>query len=150
MAISKHENPPKKMRMITVSLPEALYERARETAETSSLSLEEALTQFIALSLPPFENDLPSNLRSELASLALFSDADLRHLADSKMDDEQQNLLERLVELRKQRPLTEAEQAMLDESLNKAHAIMLHKAEAYRLLARRGHRIFPSSAMISD
>lgn len=36
-------------RMVTVTLPDVLYERARETAATASLSLEEALTQFIAL-----------------------------------------------------------------------------------------------------
>ncbi len=60
-------------RMVTVALPDALYERARETAARASISLEQALTQFIALSLPVLEDDLPAEMRSELAALPSFS-----------------------------------------------------------------------------
>lgn len=132
-------------RTITVTLPEALYERVKETAETSSLSLEEVLTQFVALSLPELESDLPASLRSELAMMPLLSDAELWEIANSTLAEEKQDQLEALAELQKHQPLTEAEQSALEQLMDEAGRVMLRKAEAYRLLARRGHAIFVSS-----
>ncbi len=135
---------------ITVTLPGALYERAKETAEAFSLSVEEAVTQFIALSLPPLEKDLPPNLRSDLKALPLFSDAELWQIAHGTMDEEQQTQLETLAELRKHRPLSETEHATLAHLMEEAQRVMLRKAEAYRLLARRGHHVFASTNALSD
>jgi hypothetical protein len=44
----------------------------------------------------------------------------------------------------------EAEQAMLANLMDEAQRLMLRKAEAYRLLARRGHIVFPSDEILSD
>lgn len=137
-------------RTITVNLPEPLYERAKETAATSSLSMEEALTQFIALSLPALEDDLSPEIRSELAALPLRSDVELWEIAKGTMDEKQQSLLEIFAELKKKRPLTEPEQAELADLMYEAHRLMLRKAEAYRLLARRGHAVYRSSETLSD
>lgn len=137
-------------RMVKVSLPDALYERAREAAATASISLEQALTQFIALSLPALEDDLAAELRSELAALPLMSDAELWQIANDMMDEEKQDLLKSLAERRKKHPLTETEKAVLERSMGQAQHVMLRKAEAYRLLARRGHRIFPFSETSAD
>jgi len=137
-------------RTITVNLPEPLYERAKETAATSSLSMEEALTQFIALSLPALEDDLSPKIRSELAAMPLQSDAELCKIAKGAMDEKQQSLLEILAELKKKRALSEAEQADLEHLMNEAHAVMLRKAEAYRLLARRGYVVYRSSETPAD
>jgi len=132
-------------RTITVTLPEALYERVRETAEASARSMEEVFAQSLALSLPELEQDLPSALRSELAALRLVSDTELEHLAHGTMEEEQQARLEALAELQKQRPLTAAEESTLLYLMGEAQRVMLRKAEAYRLLARRGHAVFSSS-----
>jgi len=137
-------------RTITVNLPEPLYERAKETAATSSLSMEEALTQFIALSLPALEDDLSPEIRSELAALPLRSDAELWEIAKGTMDEKQQSLLEIFAELKKKRALTEAEQAELAHLMDEAHRVMLNKAEAYRLLARRGHAVYRAHGNLSD
>jgi predicted transcriptional regulator len=137
-------------RTITVTLPEALYERVKETAEASARSVEEVFAQSIALSLPGLEQDLPSALRSELAALPLLSDAELEHIAHGTLEEEQQARLEALAELQKQRPLTAAEESMLAHLMDEAHRVMLCKAEAYRLLARRGHAIFSPSGASPD
>lgn len=136
-------------RMITLTLPEALYERLRETAEASSLSLEDILTQSIALSLPALEDDLPPDTRSELAALSLLSDAELWKIATQTMDEQQQTQLETLAEMQKHHPLTETEQPALAYVMAEAHRVMLRKAEAYRLLAHRGHVVFASSRVLS-
>ena len=135
---------------ITLTLPDALYERVRETATASSLSLDEVLAQSLALSLPELERDLVPNLRSELAALALLSDTELQSIADSALDQAQQVRLEALAELHKQRPLSAEEQSDLAQLMAEAQRIMLRKAEAYRLLARRGHAVFNLAKPSSD
>ncbi len=129
-------------RTITVTLPETLYERVRETATAASLSFDEVLAKSIALSLPALERELSPNLRSELAALALLSDTELQGIADSVLDETGQVRLEDLAELQKQRPLPAVEQSTLAQLMEEAQRIMLRKAEAYRLLARRGHAVF--------
>ena len=132
-------------RTITVTLPEVLYERVKITAEASARSVEDVCTQSIALSLPELEGDLPSEVRSELAALSLLSDAELENVARGHMNEEHQERLETLAEVQKQRPLTAAEESTLTQLMEEAQRLMLCKAEAYRLLARRGHVVFSSS-----
>jgi hypothetical protein len=132
-------------RTITVILPEALYERVKETAEASSQSLEAVLAQSIALSLPALEHELSPEVRSELAALPLLSDAELWVIANSTLDKAQQAHLEALANLQKQRSLTTAEQETLAQLMEAAQRIMLRKAETYRLLARRGYTVLASS-----
>jgi DNA polymerase III delta subunit len=129
---------------ITLTLPEALYQRARETAESLSLPLDDVLKQSIALSLPELENDLSKDLRSDLSALSLFSDEELWNIARSKMGEDEQSELESLAELKKQRQLSITEQSKLKRLIQQAEWVMLRKAEAYRLLARRGYKVFSS------
>jgi hypothetical protein len=131
---------------VTVTLPEVLYERVKITAEASARSVEEVCTQSIALSLPELEEDLPLEIRSELAALSLASDAELENIAHSLMSEENQVQLAMLAEVQKQRPLTAAEETTLTQLLEEAQRLMLRKAEAYRLLARRGRAVFSSAS----
>ena len=133
-------------RIITVTLPEVLYERVKITAEASARSVEEVCTQSIALSLPELEEELSSETRLELAALSLLSDAELDNIAHGLMSEENQVHLERLAEEQKQRLLTAAEDTTLSQLLDEAQRLMLRKAEAYRLLARRGHAVFSSAS----
>jgi len=107
--------------------------------------MEQVLTQSIALSLPALESDLSAAVRSELAALPLLSDAKLWALARSAMDRRKQARLQTLAETQKHRLLTLVEQAELDQLMDEAELVMLRKAEAYHLLARRGHIIFSES-----
>jgi hypothetical protein len=132
-------------RTVTVTLPEALYERVQETARATSRSLEDVMTQSIALSLPQLESDLPPALRADLATLALLSDAKLREVAGSQMEITQQVALEALAQRHKQAALAPEEQSRLYSLMEQAQTIMLTKAEALRLLARRGYDVFPKS-----
>jgi hypothetical protein len=131
-------------RTITVTLPDVLYERVKSTAEASARSVEDVCTQSIALSLPELEDDLPSEVRSELAALPLLSDTELETIAHSGMRDEAQEQLEMLAEVQKHRSLSGAEDTMLNQLLAEAQRCMLRKAEAYCLLARRGHAMLAS------
>jgi hypothetical protein len=88
------------------------------------------------------ENDLPKDLRSDLSVLSLFSDEELWDTARSKMNDDEQSELESLAELKKQRQLSDSEQSNLNRLIHQAECVILCKAEAYRLLARRGYKVF--------
>jgi hypothetical protein len=52
------------VRMVTIQLPEAIYQQAERTAAVASLSLEEVLVQLIALSLHSLNENLLSEIRA--------------------------------------------------------------------------------------
>ena len=83
-------------RMMTITLPEGLYERVQATARASACSVEEMCAQLIALSLPELEDELPPSLREEFARVSLLSDSELAAVAHSMMDDERQAELDML------------------------------------------------------
>jgi len=130
---------------VLITLPESLYERVRMSAEASARPVEDILSQFIATSYPALEDDLPPEMRSEFAGWLLLSDANLWEIAQSRFDEPKQALLEELVELQKQRSLVDTEQRELDQLLQESQELMLRKAEAQRLLAQRGIRVYPKA-----
>jgi hypothetical protein len=127
---------------VMLNLPTTLYQRAKETAEATALSLEEVLTQSIAVSLPPLEEDLDPELRSELLALSLLSDDELWLIAKSMLPDYEQVRFEDLIALQKRDSLSIEDKLELERLMNRAGVIMVRKAEAYRLLSRRGHKVF--------
>ncbi len=127
---------------IRVTLPNSVYERIKITAQATSLTSEEVVKQSVILSLPAFESDIPLNLRSSLAKLALSNDIQLWKVANSIMEESRQKRLEQLAESRKKRILSDSEQSELDTLMDEARQIMLHKAEARRHLVQRGHSVF--------
>lgn len=127
---------------VTVTLPQPIFERVTEVAEVNHISVEQLLTQTIALTMPPLESDLPPSWRQELSRMQSLSDAVLWGLAGSTMDEQQQAELETLAELQKERALTSAEQDALVRLMEEAEYSMLRRAEAFHLLARRGYSVF--------
>lgn len=97
--------------------------------------------QSIAISLPPLEDDLPADLRSALSSLMLLGDDELWAIARSEMDEPDQDRLEALTELREGGTLSYPENEEFEGLLSKSDFLMVKKAEAYRLLTRRGYSI---------
>ena len=129
------------VRTVTVQLPETLYRQAKETAAAKSLSVEEVLAQSIALSLPPLAEELPPYLRLQLLSLMLLSDDELWSIARAEMEAGQQDRLETLTDSREARELTAEEALELEAIVVEGESLMVKKAEAYRLLTRRGFTI---------
>ncbi len=126
---------------VSVELPEELYERVCETASAVARSVQDVVTASIAMSLPPLEKDLPREIRTELSPMALLSADELREMSRESMDRDRQSRLETLANLQKKKPLSDAERAELDDLVAQAQRVMLHRAEARRLLALRGYPI---------
>ncbi len=130
---------------ITITLPDRIYERVKVTAQAMSLSPEVVLAESLSLFFPAFEEDMPSDTQFDLAALSLLSDPQLWKIAQQTMDEHKQTRLAELAEVQKHRSLQPDEQATLDLLMDEAQQIMLYKAEAYRVLAQRGHILFSSA-----
>ena len=128
---------------ITITLPDTSYERVRTSAEALARPIEDILSHFIATSYPVLDDDLPPEMRSEFAGWLLFSDADLWKIARNRFPPVKQTELAALVEQQKSRTLTPIEQSRFDQLLLESQELMVRKAEAQRLLAQRGIRVYP-------
>lgn len=128
---------------ITLTVPDAIYRRAQETANASSLSVEDIFAQSVSRLLPPLKDDLPPSLRADLAVLSLKSDEQLQRIVADEVAQQAQQRLGTLASEQKVRALTEDEQTELEQLLATSYRFMLVKAEAIRLLGLRGYELFP-------
>ncbi len=132
---------------ITITLPDPIYERVKVTAQAMSLLPEAVLAESLSLFFPAFEQDMSFDTQCGLSSLSLLRDTELLKIAHQTMDEQRQSRLAELAEVQKHRSLRPDEQTTLEQLMREAEQIMLYKAEAYRVLAQRGHTIFPPTNM---
>jgi hypothetical protein len=125
---------------VTLRLPEAIYWRAQCTARAAKQPVEEVLVQTITTALPPLD-DVPPEMVDELAALAALGDESLGNVAREVMSSTQETLLHDLLDKQGRGVLTKGERRKLDDLMQEYGRIMLRKAHAYTLLARRGHKL---------
>jgi hypothetical protein len=125
---------------ITLSLPEPLYRSARQVAEATKQPLEALLTDSIARTLPPLD-DVSLEEATELANLASLNDASLWQEARATMKPAEQATMHELLDRQGGSELMPADHARLQDLLDVYGRLMVRKAHAYLLLARRGYRV---------
>lgn len=125
---------------ITLKLPEPLYRSARQVAEATRRPLEAILTDSIARTLPPLDDVSPAEA-AELAKLASFDDASLWREARATMNPVEQAKIHELLDRQGASELAPAEHVRLQDLLDVYGRLMVRKAHAYLLLARRGYRV---------
>jgi len=123
---------------ITLRMPGELYQRAKRTAETLEQPLEQVLIETLDTALPPAA-ELPTEIRSDLAALATFSDDDLWLVTQRGMTAEQEAHLADLLELQNAGTLTLEQLEQLDALRVAYSRALLRKARAFALLAERGY-----------
>jgi len=129
---------------ITLRLPEPLYRTARQIAQVTKRPIETVLQDSLSAVLPPLD-DVEPNEAAELARLALLDDTALWGEARTLMTRAEQTELQDLLDRQGSKALTTVEQARLRELMHIYGQLMVRKAHAYLLLARRGYRV-PMSA----
>jgi hypothetical protein len=129
---------------ITLRLPEPLYRTARQIAQVTKRPIETVLQDSLSAVLPPLD-DVEPNEAAELARLALLDDAALWGEARTLMTRAEQTELQDLLDRQGSKSLTTVEQVRLRELMHVYGQLMVRKAHAYLLLARRGYRV-PMSA----
>ncbi len=125
---------------ITLRLPEPLYRSARQVAEATKQPLEVILTDSIARTLPPLDDVSPAEA-IELAKLASLDDASLWQEARATMKSVEQATMHELLDRQGANELASVEHARLQDLLDVYGRLMVRKAHAYLLLARRGYRV---------
>jgi hypothetical protein len=115
-------------------------QRARQAADVLQRPLEETLTAILTATLPDME-DVPLDMRAELARMTWLGDQELWTIARGAMVEEQQKRLRSLTNLQAQRTLTQQEREALDALRQEYGRVTLRKARAYALLSLRGGRL---------
>jgi predicted transcriptional regulator len=128
---------------VTVTLPEPLYRRLRFLAEQTNREIEAVLiaSAEAMLALEAQDAALPPDVADHLAAMRLFSDEALWQAIEPGLSPAQQTRLTELSHKQGQTPLTNTEQAELNELLAEYDRAVLYRAQALALLALRGHPI---------
>ena len=130
---------------VTLSIPEPIYQRARQAAEVLQRPLEDVIVDTLATTLPTLD-DVPAEVAPELAAMAHLSDEALQGLANNAMAEERQELLSHLLDEQGRGELDEARQRELAALMAEYGRAMLRRAKAVALLIARGR---PVPALVS-
>jgi hypothetical protein len=123
---------------ITLHIPEHIYDRARQIADTTGQPIEAVLLRELENAfLPP----LPSEEQAELNALKQLSDAALWTIAREQMPAALQERMQTLMDGNTNGSLSEAESQELAQLVEQSQQLMLRKGKAAALLTERGHQI---------
>jgi hypothetical protein len=122
---------------IVLTIPEDISARARRIAETTEQPVEQVLLEHLQTLSTPLPT-LPPKEQAELDALQHLSDDALWTMVREQMPDEVQARAEKLMQ---QDTLSEAQQAELDNLVERADRLMLRKAEAASILTQRGYPV---------
>jgi plasmid stability protein len=126
--------------LVTVHLPQSLYDRVKQRAEQTHRSIEDELLEVIATAVP-VPNDLPMDLVELLTTLNTFSDKELWGAARSYLPTEVATELELLNDKLQREGLTLTEEHHLNLLIEQYERAMLIRAQAAAILQRRGYDI---------
>jgi hypothetical protein len=125
---------------LKLSIPEPIYQRARQAAEVLQRPVEDVIVDTLATTLPALD-DAPAEMVSELAAMARLSDEALQGLANNVIAEERQELLDRLLDEQGRGVLDEAGQRELAALMAEYGRALLRRAKAVALFIARGRPV---------
>jgi hypothetical protein len=126
--------------VVTLKLPDDVYERVRRAAKGMNQPVEEALVNIVRAATPSLEK-VPAEYRAELEGLEDLGEDELWRIARSRPAAAEQRRLERLLVKNERGELTDPERRALDELRYDGDRRMLRRSYAALLLKYRGHRV---------
>ncbi len=126
--------------IVTLALPDALYQRLQGAALATKQPLEEVMLRALNLGSPPSWNDVPPEFQLDLAGLEKMDDDALWVIARSHREPAEFTRYDDLLDRNAEGQLTPAERDELERLREDADRFMLRKAHAAALLRWRGHR----------
>lgn len=127
---------------IIVDLSPALFQSVDRVARATHRSPEAVVKAMLAHALPPLDDVAPEEA-DVLAALALLDDAALWQVAREQLPSASQEKVQSLLDLQSQTQLSAAQQVELQALLDEYGKVMVRKAHATLLLARRGFQVTP-------
>jgi hypothetical protein len=132
---------------VTLSLPEALYLRLKQTAQATQQSLTDVLLHAVQVGSPPSWEDAPVAFQADLVALDRLDDEALWRTARNRRTEADMVRLQEWLDKNANSQLTELERAELTQLRTEADRLMLRKAHAAALLRWRGHTIPPADKL---
>ena len=130
-------------RIVTIEMPDDLYDRLSRRAAEAQRSLAAEVVQLLATAVPAEDDGLPSDLKEELARLETLDDAALRRAARTRLTARESRRLESLHFKLQDRGLTPSEREEEQALLRSYRRAMLLRAQALAVLKQRGRDISP-------
>jgi hypothetical protein len=126
--------------VLTLELPEDIYERLRRAAKGMNRPMEKALVDIVRAATPSLEK-VPLEYRAELDAMEDSGDAALLKIAKSSLGPAKQRRMERLLEKNQRGASTDRERQMLTELRAEGDRLLLKRSYAILLLKYRGHSL---------
>ncbi len=130
---------------ITLSVPDHIYERARQIADATAQPVEKVLLEQLESAFSAPLPTLPPDEQAELDALAHFSDDALWTIAREQMPLAKQDRMQILLDANTQGEITADDHDELTSLVDQGQRLMLRKAQAAALLTERGHRVTPDN-----
>jgi len=122
----------------TLTIPEDLYQRARQIAEETAQPVDQVLITHLK-TLSPALPALPPDEQAELDALKLLSDDALWTIAREQMPQDIQSRMQILMDKNSLGTISDAEYQELEGYVERGNRLMVRKAEAAHLLMGRGY-----------
>jgi hypothetical protein len=126
--------------VLTLELPDDIYERVQRTAKGMKQPMEQALATIVRAATPSLEK-VPLEYRAELEALEDIGDDLLWQAAEECLTPAKQRRMETLLDKNEQGDLTKRERLALTGLRSEADRLTLRRAYASLLLRYRGHPI---------
>jgi hypothetical protein len=132
---------------VTIELPDELYYQLKRTAELMGKPIASVVEQSVRYTVPPLVEDIPEAYQVDIFPLLDMDIHALKAEAAQTFPADKWARYEELLELKRDRPLTQEEDHELTQLRREADILSLRKAYATVLLKRQGYAIpIPSVA----
>jgi hypothetical protein len=126
--------------VLTLELPQDIYERVRRAAKGMKQPVEKALVNIVRAATPSLEK-VPPEYRAQLEAMEDIGDDELRRIWGIRLAPAKQRRLDNLLDKNQCGELTERERQALAELRKELDRLMLRRSYACLLLKYRGHRL---------
>ena len=126
---------------ITLKIPELLYRRLQNTAQSTRRPLDEVIIHALQIGSPPVWDDVPAEFQADLAVMDRLDDDALWQIARSYKTEAEMERYDELLEKSGTGGLTAVEAQELQQLRQETDRFMLQKAHAAALLRWRGHTV---------
>lgn len=126
---------------ITVTIPEFVYDQARQVAEATAQPIEQVLRKRLEEAFADPRSRLPLDEQAELDALKLLSDDTLWTIAKEQMPKMRQERMSALMDKNSAGTITSEEYEELAQFVEQGDRLMVRKAEAASILMDRGYTV---------
>lgn len=125
----------------TISIPDRLYQKAKEVARQKSLSVDEVIRVGLEGVFVESMLDIPLDEQAELKAMTYLSDDALFNMMREQMQQAKQVRMSALMDKNSQGTITDEEYAELAELVEDGQRLTLRKATAMNILMDRGYKV---------